>query len=196
MSTVVLSTIYPAVKASRSANPGIQRTWKIAEPKGNLHDLLFPFTVSEYDFTGVVSFLEEHFNNLRDASVGGFATEDCQVVRQAGNNMLGLQAHVALAPFDLGIEQDISILSRPSDVEGIDEVRVGMRRTSGAYGDWRRANRVFINELRKQFLLWRALDPSIIEQYRERTLARLSELPVYEPENAASDDSLGAATSI
>ena len=73
MCTVLVSTIYPAVKASRSANPGIQRSWKIGKPDGDVHDIVFPFTVSAYDITGVVSFLREHFQNFSDTALGVFA---------------------------------------------------------------------------------------------------------------------------
>jgi hypothetical protein len=178
MCTVLLSTIYPAMKASKSANPGIQRQWKIGDPKGDVYDIKFPFTVSAYDLTGIVSFLEEHFNNYRDAAVGVFTTIHCEVIRQAPGDMLGIRTHVALAPFDLGIEQTLIMLSQPSDVEGIDEVRVIMKRESGAYNDWRRANRVFINDLRKQFLIWRSLDTEVTEKYREMTLSKWNEIPV------------------
>jgi hypothetical protein len=177
MATILVSTVYPAVRASRSANPGIQRSWRIPEPVGDMHDVLFPFTVSAYDFTGVVNFLKEHFDNHVDTSLGLFATTGCHVFRQEGNDMLGLRGAVALAPFDLGIEQSFVLLSRPSDVEGVDEVRVVFQRTDGSPRDWRRANRVFIDDLRRQFLLWRSLTPEIMETYRERTIAAWAELP-------------------
>ena len=101
MGTVLVSTIYPAMKASRSANPGIQRTWQIPSPKGNLYDLVFPFTVSSYDITGVVSFLKEHFENYTDTSLGVFATTSCGIFRQSTNDMLGFEATVAMAPSTL-----------------------------------------------------------------------------------------------
>ncbi len=170
MAIVLLSTIYPAVKAAKSANPGIQRAWKLTTPHGDLFDIRFPFTVSEYDLTGVVSYLREHFESYTDASIGAFATNACHILRQKENDMLGFSASVALAPFDLGIEQDVTLLSQPSDVEGIDEVRVLIRRRSGTYGDWQRANRVFVNDLRKQFLIWRTVDEQTAKQYREATL--------------------------
>ena len=55
--------------ASRSANPGLLRTWRPPPPKDDVYDIVFPFTVSEYDLTGVVSFLKEHFNNFSDLPV-------------------------------------------------------------------------------------------------------------------------------
>ncbi|MFP3937288.1 MAG: FtsX-like permease family protein [Phycisphaerae bacterium] len=177
MGTVLVSTIYPAVKASRSANPGIQRQWKIPAPKGDLYDLVFPFTVSAYDITGVVSFLKEHFENHADEALGGFATTSSRIFRQRENDMLGFGATVALAPFDLGVNQDFALLSRPSEIEGIDEVRILIYRRSGAHGDWRRANRVFINDLRKQLLIWRSLPENVIERYRQQTLRTWDQLP-------------------
>jgi len=177
MSTVLISTIYPAMKASRSANPGIQRSWRIPKPDGNTYDLVFPFTVSAYDITGVVSFLKEHFDSYSDTSLGVFTTASSGIFRQSDNDMLGFKARVALAPFDLGVNQNFALLSQPSDIEGINEVRILIGRLSGAFGDWRRANRVFINDLRKQLLIWRSLTPEIMERYRQMTQEQWDHLP-------------------
>ena len=178
MCTVLISTIYPAMKASRSANPGIQRSWKIPKPVDNLYDLVFPFTVSAYDIIGVVSFLKEHFDNYTDTSLGVFATTGSGVFRQQDNDMLAFEAKVALAPFDLGVNQAFAMLSKPSDIEGINEVRILIHRTSGAQGDWERANRVFINDLRKQLLIWRSLPHEVMDHYRQVTLEQWDHLPV------------------
>lgn len=178
MGIVMFSTAYPAAKAARSANPGIQRAWRLPKADGDSFDINFPFTVSEYDLTGVVSYLEEHFGSFADTSVGVFTTSSCHVLRQKETDMLGFRANVALAPFDLGIEQTVVILSQPSDIEGIDEIRVLIKRMSGTYSDWQRANRVFINDLRRQFLVWRTLDKEVAKHYRETTLQRWDALAV------------------
>jgi len=177
MGTVLISTIYPAVKASRSANPGVQRSWRIGRPKGDLYDLVFPFTVSAYDITGVVSFLQEHFRNFSDTALGVFATFAVHIFKQS-EGKLGMQAQVALAPFDLGVSQRFALMAQPSEIEGIEEIRILLRRVSGTRGDWQRANRVFINELRKQLLIWRSLSPQVMERYRASTLQQWEELPV------------------
>jgi hypothetical protein len=184
MSTVLISTIYPAIKASRSANPGVQRAWKIPKPQADLYDLVFPFTVSAYDIIGVVSFLREHFNNYSDAALGVFATNECRIFRQKDNDMLGFYASVALAPFDLGVTQNFALLSQPSDIEGIDEVRILIYRLSGAQSDWQRSNRVFINDLRKQLLIWRSISAEVMENYRTKTLEQWQDLPVEDVEQS------------
>jgi hypothetical protein len=177
MCTVLVSTIYPAMKASRSANPGIQRHWRIGRPVGDRYDIVFPFTVSAYDITGVVSFLKEHFENYSDTALGVFATSSVHLFRQPAD-LLGIQAEVALAPFDLGVSQQFALLAQPSEIQGIQEIRILLRRLSGTGGDWQRANRVFINELRKQLLIWRAVSPEIMERYRQATLQQWQVLPV------------------
>lgn len=188
MLIVMLSTLYPAIKASRSANAGVQRVWRMPTPKGNVIDILFPFTVSAYDLVGIVSYLEEHFQNFSDTSIGTFTTVSCQIFRQQQSDMLGFEASVALAPFDLGIEQRMTMLSQPSDVKDIHEVRVLLLCTGGAQGDWHRANRVFVGDLRRQFLLWRTLDEETTNVYREKTLARWNKLEIKTNENLIASE--------
>ncbi len=186
MATVMVSALYPAMRASGSANPGLARTWTLPRPDGDDLNLIFPFTVSAYDITGVVSFLAEHFRAHDDAGVGGFAAHDVGIERAEDGN-LSLSARVALSPFDLGVTQRFRLTATPSEIPGVDEVAIHCHRLSGTHGDWRRTNKVFIRALRKQFLLWRTLSEEAIESYRMRTLHELGEA-------AAEPDQRGDAT--
>lgn len=181
MATVLVSAIYPAVKASRSANPGLMRMWRPPPPQGDFLRLVFPFTVSDYDITGVVSFLQEHFSNHTDTGLGRFMTSSVHLVREP-NGSLGLDATLALAPFDLGVSQDFALRSAPSEIPGIDEVHVTLHRLSGQPKDWRRLNKVFLDDLRQQFLIWRSIPHETMELYRHRTLSALSEGDVKTPD--------------
>ncbi len=174
MATVLVSAIYPAVKASRSANPGLMRMWRPPPPQGDILDLVFPFTVSAYDITGVVSFLREHFGNHTDTGLGRFMTSNVQLAKEP-SGLLGLDATLALAPFDLGVSQTFALRSSPSEIPGIDEVRVVLHRLSGQPKDWRRLNKVFLDDLRQQFLIWRSIPHETMELYRERTLTALGQ---------------------
>lgn len=168
MCTVLVSAIYPALKASRSANPGILRGWKLPEPKGDILDIPFPFTVSDYDIGGVLRFLHEHFDHYRETGLGQFLTKYCYMVRY-DNGQYGLVAEVALAPFDLGVTQEFELKSAPSEIPGIDEVRITIRRLSGQPKDWQRLNKTLLDDLRKQFLIWRALPHAVMDRYRQET---------------------------
>jgi len=183
MATVLVSAIYPAIKASKSANPGLMRNWRPPDPKGDVLDIVFPFTVSEYDITGVVSFLKEHFDNHSDTGLGRFMAQEARVVKGEGGN-LGLDASLALAPFDLGVSQTFALRSAPSEVPGIDEVRLRLERRSGQPKDWRRLNKVFLDDLRRQFLIWRSIPHETMEMYRQRTLTMLGGA---EPEQARQE---------
>jgi hypothetical protein len=172
MGTVLVSAIYPAIQASRSANPGIMRTWRLPAPEGDRFDIVFPFTVSAWDITGVVSFLKEHFDNFGDTGLGVFMAKNARLARGPGD-AIGLDADVALAPFDLGVTQAFSLRSAPSEIPGIDEVTIQLVRTSGQPRDWRRLNRVLLNDLRRQFLIWRSLPQETMDLYRQRTLTTM-----------------------
>jgi hypothetical protein len=167
---VLLSAAYPAIKASRSANPGILRQWSLPVPDRDTFDITFPFTVSDYDITGVVSFLKEHFDNYSDTGLGVFMARDARLVFHEGGG-LGLAAHVALAPFDLGVTQSFELRSASSEIAGIDEVKITLVRKSGQPKDWRRLNKVLLDDIRRQFLIWRSLPHETMETYRHRTLA-------------------------
>ncbi len=178
MLVVLASSIYPAIKASKSANPGVMRNWKLPSPQGDLLEMVFPFTVSVYDITGVVSFLKEHYDNCSDVGLGDFITMESSYLKN-GENEYGLRACVALAPFDLGVTQIFELTSYPSELPGVDEVKIRIQRLSGQPKDWARLNKNLVNDLRKQFLIWRSLPKETMEEYRQRTLqAAIEEVAV------------------
>jgi hypothetical protein len=148
------------------------RSWRLPDPQGNLIDMVFPFTVSDYDITGVVSFLKEHFDNHSDVGLGQFMARDTRIVRET-DGVLSVQANLTLAPFDLGVSQAFVMRSTPSEIPGIDEVQIRLERSTGQPKDWHRLNRVLLDDLRQQFLIWRALPEETMEVYRQRTLATL-----------------------
>ncbi len=196
MATVMVSAIYPAIRASKSANPGLARAWVMPSPEAAPRDhelnMMFPFTVSAYDLTGVVAFLAEHFRQHADAGLGPFAASEVRVQRDE-QARLQLVAEVALAPFDLGVTQQLSLTGVASDIAGVDEVAVRLERLSGTKGDWVRANRVFIKRLRRQFLVWRTLPAEAVEAYRLATLEALGERQNADAEDLAEIDGGGVA---
>lgn len=172
MATVLVSAIYPAIKASRSANPGVLRSWKLPEPEGDIFNIIFPFTVSGYDISGVVGYLKEHFNNFSDTGLGNFMATNTKLLKKE-NGQLGIYTELALAPFDLGVTQKFELWSNPSEIPGIDEVTIEIKRVSGQPKDWQRLNKILLDSLRKQFLIWRSLASETMESYRERTFKEL-----------------------
>lgn len=174
MAMVMLSTIYPALMAGRSANPGVNRAWKMPRPDGDRLVFTFPFTVPEASFGGIVAFIREHFSNHGDAALDVFAAKRFALY-QVGPGRVGIRAEVALAPFDLGVYQRFAMHTRPSDIPGIDEVVVEIDRVNGAPATWLRGNRAFVADLREQFLLWRSLPAEVVAHYQAAAVRLLAE---------------------
>jgi hypothetical protein len=178
MAMVMLSTIYPALLASRSANPGVNRAWKMPKPDGDTLTFTFPFTVPEASFGGIVAFVREHFHNHGDAALDVFAAKQVGLFR-VDDLRVGIRAEIALSPFDLGVYQRFAMRTRPSDIAGIDEVVVEIERLNGSANTWLRGNRSFVADLREQFLIWRSLPPEAVAHYQSEA-ARIIALPAEE----------------
>ena len=169
VAVVLLSTIFPARKASEVATPAVDRTWKVPEPDGDIWKITLPFAVAGAQANGINQFLAEWFRAYEEQSVGDFLTQGIQTSTESVNGVAAycLSGRVWLAPFDLGVSQMISLDTAPTDLEDVYEVHLTLTRISGDVSNWKRVNRRFLNVLRKQFLIWRTLS----ELQRERYLA-------------------------
>ena len=88
-----------------------------------------------------------------------------------------------LAPFDMGVSQDTDIILLPSDEPGLYEMQLRLERRSGEIAAWKRVNREFMTELRKQLLVWRTVKPAMQHEYILRGRAHVSgqTIPTEEP---------------
>ncbi|RYG64244.1 ABC transporter permease, partial [bacterium] len=88
-----------------------------------------------------------------------------------------------LAPFDMGVSQDTDIILLPSKEEGLYELQLRLERKSGEIAAWKRVNKEFMTELRKQLLVWRTVKPASQQEYilRGRAHVRGQRVPTEEP---------------
>jgi hypothetical protein len=64
--------------------------------------------------------------------------------------------------------QQVEVRFCPADDEnGFLEIQIRLKRESGEINAWRRINKAFLHELRKQLLIWRSLDDSVCRRYEE-----------------------------
>lgn len=172
MIVVILSALYPAKVASESANPGLQREWKIPEPVDDRYDIEFPFTLPKHEVIGICIFVKEHFLNHTDSSLGVFSSGNPEVFSE-GDDAFGIQSTIWLAPFDLGVSQFFKLTCKPSDIKGIYEITIVLDKISGQTSSWKRTNRSFLKNIRKQFLIWRTLLPEVVDDYHKQGLREL-----------------------
>lgn len=161
MGVVLLSTIYPARVAARSAVPDTVRRWRPPPPVGDRWEFDFPFMVSHREVLGLSGFLAGFFQAYGEESIGDFYSDKVRVVKQAtdGADEFGVQLLLWLAPFDMGVSQFVQIECAPSSTtRGAYGVQVFLQRLSGQDTYWQRVNGRFFNHLRKQFLIWHTLD--------------------------------------
>jgi hypothetical protein len=163
---VLLSTIFPARKASQVATPAVDRTWRVPDPDGDIWRIELPFAVTGSQAKGINGFLMEWFKSFEQQSVGDFLTQDVQASTEemALGEGYRLTGRLWLAPFDLGVSQIFQLDTVPTDLEGVFAVQLVITRVSGDVSNWRRINRRFLNVLRRQYLIWRTL--SEVERLR------------------------------
>ncbi|MCC7517736.1 MAG: FtsX-like permease family protein [Verrucomicrobiae bacterium] len=165
MATVMVSTIYPALQAARKATADTRRAWRPPRPEDDTCRFEFPFTISRHDIGGIVCFIREHFATHADRTVGRFAVDAPRIFLESRHGMPGLSAAIWLQPFDQGISQGFELTARPSEIEEVCEIHVELTRRSGPPTAWERAYRVFLGDMRLQFLLWRTLPDDVRNHY-------------------------------
>ncbi|MFH1570234.1 MAG: FtsX-like permease family protein [Gemmatimonadota bacterium] len=174
MAVVLLSTLYPARVASRAAVPDTVRRWQPPAPEGDRWIFAFPFMVSQGEVLGLAGFLSSFFGAYSEESIGTFHADLVRLVGEAGprGQEYALQLLIWLAPFDMGVSQFLQLEFAPSDIRGVCTVEVYIQRISGQDTYWQRVNRRFMNELRRQFLLWHTMDAGS-RAYHRQTAAGL-----------------------
>jgi hypothetical protein len=170
VAVVLLSTIYPARKASEVATPAEERTWRLPEPDGDTWRIPLPFSVTSVQARGLSGFIAEWFHAYEEHSVGEFITQDVRTETFAAEHGAGyrIECDAWIAPFDLGVSQHVRIEIVPTAYAGVYDIRLTLTRLSGDIANWKRVNRRFLNILRKQFLIWRTLPQDQRERYLQQ----------------------------
>ena len=170
MAVVMLSTVYPARRASQLAVPDVTRKWRLPPPEGDMWHFEFPFTVSGHDVLGLSVFLIGYFDSYSEESIGTFYTDGAHLSRSDGEHGSGyaIDMNIWLAPFDLGVSQHVQIRAVPEEEVSIYSVTLDIQRLSGEDASWRRVNQRFMNVIRKQFLIWRTVESEAKEAYQKQ----------------------------
>ena len=167
MATVFLSTLYPAKKAADMAVPDVTRKWEFPEPDGDRWVFDFPFTVGGAEVLGMYTYLTRVFESYGEGSVGDFVADNVRFTSQDlhGEPQYEIYLTAWLAPYDLGISQNVELKAIPTGEHNIYKIEVVINRLSGDVASWKRINRGFLNVLRKRFLVWRTIPPELKHQY-------------------------------
>ena len=176
MATVMLSTLYPAKRASDMAVPDVTRRWVFPEPDGDDWRFDFPFTLGAVEALGVYTYLARSFESFGESSIGRFVTGN---VRFTAEDMRGkpeyqIDMTIWLAPYDLGISQEVRMMAVPAGEHDIYKIEVHIHRLSGDVASWQRVNRGFLNDIRKMFLVWKTSPPEAKAAFMQQGRALVS----------------------
>jgi hypothetical protein len=182
-SVVFISALYPARLAAEMAMPDVNRSWNLPAAIGDRIAMNLPFLLKYQEEQGIMGFLTAFFLGYQDAAHGSFIVDNTSMQPEGLTDLYGpeqghhlaqrgiptgqdlapacllLRANIWLAPFDFGIKQSLMVHCCPSEENpGYLELSIQMTRISGEATAWARANKHFIQALRKQMLLWRLMD--------------------------------------
>ncbi len=180
--TVYLSTLYPARLAANMAVPDVNRQWQFPPPAGDHWSFDFPFTIGGAEVPSMYVYLKTVFDAYGEGSVGDFIAREVELSigeddplakpgttrDDAAQPSYQISMRTWLAPYDLGISQQVSLRAIPTGEHRIYKIETHIERVSGDVVSWQRMNRNFLNVLRKRFLVWRTLPSGIRGEYAAR----------------------------
>ncbi len=175
MLAVFLSTLYPARKAEQMSVPDVTRRWQFPQPKGDEWFFDFPFTLAGSEALGMYTYLFRSFESFGEGSIGRFVSQDVSFRSEplpAGRGYK-IALRMWLAPYDMGISQDVRMNAIPTGEHDIYGIEVQIHRLSGDVNSWQRVNRGFLNDIRKLFLVWKTMPPETKTDYARQGEAEL-----------------------
>ncbi len=158
ISIVLLSTLYPAIVATKAAVPSGKRTWSMPSHDGRTMKVVFPFIYRPDLVVGVLFYLDDYLSRFSEASTGDLIAQRntlCRGQDAAGRPAYRLGYHIALAPFDLGVTQQVDFEAVYNPAVEAYGLTMTITRVSGQDSNWVTTNQPFLERLRKFLLHWR-----------------------------------------
>ena len=162
VAVVLLSTLYPARAATRAAVPSGKRKWSLPEHDGNTMEVVFPFIYQE-DLSGaIMAYIDDYFARFTEGSTGDLIAKllkKHQGRDEQGRPTYNLLYDLALAPFDLGVTQEVTFHAAYDEQVESYRVRMTVNRMSGQDTIWVTTNKPYLERVRSYLINWRNLDP-------------------------------------
>ena len=167
---MIVATLIPANLAARLSTPSGAGKWQFKTSGDDEIELRLPFTMTRSNGLGIFVFLYEYLDGHWESTSSDFRCTELRgdlSKQDSVRPVLTITGKIWLAPYDMRVSQDIRILLSQMHNDTLFEVFFFARRLTGELNAWERANYVFIDLLRKQFLIFRTLDESQKKTYRE-----------------------------
>lgn len=164
IAAALAAAAYPSYIASKVATPSLERRWKFkTKPKGDEWDIPLLISVSTVEEgRGLLAYLHEYYEGAGAVKEGVHMVKELQ---KPNYEALSLSLTVSLSPFEVGVSQKVDIVARFNDeVKRYDAV-LHLERLSGPQSTWVTSNYRFVNELRRQLIMWGSFSASEKAKY-------------------------------
>jgi len=148
------AAIYPSIIASKIITPSLERKWKFhTKPQGDLWIIPLPVrSTMKEEILAMLAFLSEYYSGvgaIKPSFIVNF-------VSQIDKENLSLSLNMLLLPTEMGITQKVTFKGvQQEDKTFI--LNVSIKRETGDYGSWVSRNYYFIDDLRRQIMLWKTI---------------------------------------
>ena len=176
---VLAATLIPANKAAALAAPSGMTEWVLPDDgPGGVIDFRMPFTLTRGNTVGMTAFFNQFLVNHNDATSEDFNCREVVITQGSsdGHPYIELRTDMWLAPYDLDVAQHFTMRMQAGDRENVFVVDLKLERFSGSEENSRRTCYNLLNLVRRQFLLWRNLEPERRTEFIEKGAAMLGSL--------------------
>ena len=155
LASSLLAAAYPSYLASRIVTPSLERKWKVPRaPRGTFWEIPLPFRLaSEKEVQAFLLFMQEYYAGA------GFEKRLFRVTAEPKVDLQGKRIvfNIWLYPFDAGTEQEVNLYFTKEKSGGW-RAGLNLRLLKGMTAVWTGASQYgFLDDLRKQMLLWGTL---------------------------------------
>jgi ABC-type antimicrobial peptide transport system permease subunit len=153
----LISSYYPARVASMLITPSLERKWKPpTKPKDGLWEMPLPLRINQVEeVKGLILFLKEYYFGA-GVEKQNFRVDYVKINLSDPEN-LGMKIAVSLAPYEAGVKEIVDISARWSDAEKSYLFVISIQKERGEESIWIKGSYEFVDDLRRQILLWRFL---------------------------------------
>jgi len=173
IAAVFISTLFPARTAMQIAAPSEESGWSLPEPENDRFSFYLPFTFSPYDRIAVLAFFHRFLLDHGEGGSGLFRAgpPHLDLAGSEDDPEPRIHATIWLKPYDLGVSQEL-VIALPHDLETEEFIAgIEINRLSGTKESWVRLNRSLMEQVRRQFLHWRAVTPAQKAEFHAEALA-------------------------
>ena len=168
IASALAASLYPSMVAATMITPSLERRWKPpTKPRGDTWVIPIPIRFpSREEALGSLFYIYEYFTGMGKERPYFIVREASPPSRENPT----VRAVVALAPYELGVTQEAVIQLLADDIRRVYTFSLKLTRLTGSRSVWEANNYFFIDDVRKQALMWRTLPPEKRGEYARKVI--------------------------